>query len=101
MSRFSVEPIALSNNSLFSVDEYNHKSPRNNDQYGTSNYVKESLQSLFSIEPFNICVFRRSASERVDSCSDGVVVEQPGTFRRIKRSREEEWDDKRRMNALN
>ena len=86
-SLFSVEPFTLSNNSLSSIDEYNHGAIKMSQLEDSNLDISKSETSFFSIDPFiSGGIHPREDvpnSERVDSSSDGVCVNQPIHFRRI------------------
>ena len=52
-SLFSIEPFILSDNSLFSTEEYNHVNMKRCHVESNDN-VGQSSSSLFSIEPFSL-----------------------------------------------
>ena len=87
MSLFSVDPFTLSNNSVFSIDEYNHLCVQNGLRQRSNCDVMHSSNTLFSMGPLNLSGFQMSKrcanSDRVDTSSDEACVNQPLTFRRI------------------
>ena len=86
-SLFPIEPIKLYDNSLFSIEEYNHVNNKwchiksNDDQ-------EQSSTSLFSIAPFNLGKIRNikvDANHDESSLSnvDDDCVNKPLNFRRV------------------
>ena len=89
ISLFSVDPFTLSNNSLFSVDEYNYLGVKNKEHQRSNCDVTNRSNSFFSIDPLNSsssevrkqCVH----NEKVDTSIDEACVKEPINFRKIPR----------------
>ena len=89
ISLFSIEPIILSDNSLFSIEEYSHVNNKRC-HVKTNNDQEQSSTSIFSIEPLNIGKTRyikldtthvkSSLSNATEDC-----VNKPLNFQRVPR----------------
>ena len=89
ISLFSIDSFTLSNNSLFSVDEYNHLGVAKGQRQHSSSDAMQRSNSFFSIEPVKFCgleqVIGCAKSDKGDTCSDEACVTKPLIFKRISR----------------
>ena len=88
-SLFFVEPFTLSNNLLFSIEEYNYLNVKMCQRRESNNDIGQTSNSLFLTKPIKSCGIEKSKvvsnSERVDSSMDEDCVNQPLNFRRFLR----------------
>ena len=90
ISLFSIDSFTLSNNSLFSVDEYNnHLGVANDQRQHSSSDVMQSSNSFFSIELVRFYGFqpvtRCAKSDKGDTSTNEACVTEPLTLKRISR----------------
>ena len=89
ISLFSIDSFTLSNNSLFSVDEYNHLGVAKGHRQHSYSDVMQRSKSFFSIEPVSSCGLQQmtgcAKSDKGDTSSDEACVTKPLTFKRISR----------------
>ena len=89
ISLFPIDSFTLSNNSLFSVDEYNHLGVAKGQRQHSSSDVMQSSNSFFSIELVRFYGFQPvtgcAKSDKGDTSTNEACVTEPLTLKRISR----------------